>query len=869
MRTRTGAIGVVLLLAFAGSSPATEWFVATNGNDAAAGTSWATAKLTIQAGINEAASSDTIWVSNGVYATGGGRAVVGTWPNRVAIDRAVTVASVNGPETTFIVGAGMRCAYVTNGATLSGFMLTNGITASFNLEGEAYTNVDYKGGGAFCEDSAILSNCVLTGNWAYYSGGGSRGGVLNNCLLVGNSTWELGGGSDGGVLNQCILTENHADMAGGGAEGGTLNDCVLASNTTSYGGGAINSTLNRCRIQNNYGGSEGGGVFGGTLNQCVVSGNRSMMGGGAARDAILNECLVVSNVATEEYMEDMRGGGGARQCRLYNCTVAGNTAVGEGGGIFLSAATNCIVVDNYSSMGLGSNYRDSTLGYSCTTPDPGGTGNLLGDPRFVDAAAGNYRLSAGSPCINAGDNAAAPGGTDLDGNPRIIFGTVDMGAYEFLYQHVAPGGSDGASGISWATAKQTIQAAVDAATNGCTVWVSNGTYATGGRIVYMDGGLPSSSNRVVIDKPLTVRSVNGPDVTIIQGEKDPASTNGFGDAAVRCAFVETGAVLSGFTLTNGATATNGAGAFRTYGGGVVGRGIVENCTLVGNSAWANGGGAYYSALTLNNCKVIENSAGEYGGGAHSATLNNCTVAGNSAGGAGGGCYQATLRNCIAFSNTAIYGSNYEYCTVQTSCTTPYPGWPGNIAIDPQFVDAAAGDYRLQATSPCLDAGDDGVVSWAEDLDGNPRIAFGAVDMGAYEAQLAGAGTWFGAIVNGQTGDLDCVAGDGVPNLLKYATGGSPRISDDNALLECLPAGTRPTLTFHRNPSATDVRYVVEGAETISKGAAWRGLATNVGGSWLGATNVSESATGNPVECTVTDPVALQSNRFLRLRVTRP
>ena len=99
----------------------------------------------------------------------------------------------------------------------------------------------------------------------------------------------------------------------------------------------------------------------------------------------------------QQEFEGMRGGGGVRQCRLYNCTVAENTAVGEGGGIFLSAATNCIMVGNSSSMGLGSNYRDSTFGYSCTTPDPGGTGNLTDDPQFVDAAAGNYRLAAGSP----------------------------------------------------------------------------------------------------------------------------------------------------------------------------------------------------------------------------------------------------------------------------------------------------------------------------------------------------------------------------------------------------------------------------------------------------------------------------------------
>jgi hypothetical protein len=54
-------------------------------------------------------------------------------------------------------------------------------------------------------------------------------------------------------------------------------------------------------------------------------------------------------------------------------------------------------------------------------------GNITYEPQFV----GGLRLQASSACINSGYNAYAPGPTDLDGNPRVSGGIVDMGAYEF------------------------------------------------------------------------------------------------------------------------------------------------------------------------------------------------------------------------------------------------------------------------------------------------------------------------------------------------------------------------------------------------------------------------------------------------------
>ena len=961
----TSATVTVQIVSMAGATR----YVATDGNDAADGMSWATAKATIQAGVAAVRSAGgLVLVSNGVYAAGG--AFVAGLTNRVVITNGLTVQSVNGPEVTIIQGQGpmgvaaIRCAYVAEGTKLVGFTLTNGFTPT-------------EGGGIYCDSViATISNCILTGNSASSGGGAYNGTLYNctftgnsahdgggvsysmlyNCTLTGNSASHSGGGTAYGTLYNCALTGNSASYWGGGVSGGTLYNCTLTSNSAKGfrgygGGGATESTLYKCILTGNSS-SIGGGACYGTLHNCTLTGNSASSSGGGVYGSTLYNCTLTGNSASQN-------GGGTAYGTFYNCTLTGNSASENGGGTYEGTFYNCIVYYNDAANGL--NYYNTTFHYSCTTPYPDGSGNITSEPQLASFS----HLAVGSPCQGAGHSNYATG-TDIDGEvwrapPSMgcdevvagaITGTLSVSAsaaptnvavefsiqfradilgrttrsvWDFgdgtvlsnnlyaLHAYASPGmyavllraynesypqgitatvavhvaaqaihyvKLDNATPIapytSWATAATNIQDAIDAADLvGALVLVSNGIYATSGRVVY---GV--MTNRVAITKPVTVRSVNGPAMTIIHGI-GPRS-----DSAVRCAYVGTNAGLEGFTLTGGSTRSSGdvdreqsgggvwcessgvlsncviAGNLAGQGGGMH-HGTLYNCTLASNSA-GQGGGANYGTLyncmlidnlasdsgggackgTLYNCTLTGNSASRDGGGISGGTLYNCTLTGNSASRDGGGVFGGILYNCIVYYNNAARGgANYEYSIFHYSCTTPYAGGTGNIGNEPQLASFS----HLAVGSPCRGAGYSD-YAMGTDIDGEawrvpPSMGCDEAIVGAIIGPLnvsasaaptnvaVGFPIQFRADVLGRTIGNVWDFGDGtVLSNVPYAVhayvspGGYAVVL--RAYNESYPQGITATITVH--VAAQIIHYVkLDNATPIAPYTSWATAATNI------------------------------------------
>jgi hypothetical protein len=252
---------------------------------------------------------------------------------------------------------------------------------------------------------------------------------------------------------------------------------------------------------------------------------------------------------------------------------------------------------------------------------------------------------------------------------------------------------------------------------------------------------------------------------------------------------------------------------------------------------------------LTNCTLAGNSAkppNGYGGGVWGGTLYNCTLTGNSSM-EGGGVGSCTLYNCIVYYNSATFNPNYTAdCTLDYCCTMPLPNkCVGNISSDPLLVDSK-GNLNLQTRSPCINAGNNNFVVTDTDIEGNPRIVSGTVDIGAYEYQGTGSVisyAWlqqYGLPTDGSADFID-PDHDGMNDWQEWVCGTSPTNARSALrLLSATPSHTNANVTLTWQ-SVIGVNYLLSRFTNLS--TPFTLLATNILGQAVTTSYADTNAIG--------------------------
>ncbi|NCA82963.1 MAG: PKD domain-containing protein [Opitutae bacterium] len=422
---------------------------------------WEEAATNIQSAIDVSHPGDVVVVTNGHYVLAA----------TVRVTNQVALASLNGRDAVNLDGsalaAGQDAVFLQFGA-LDGFTVSNAPRNGVKCESGAILNClithsrsngidSYTTPRIVPNSTLIVSNTIIqasASNGLYTCAVDTR---IENCLITGSggsgvslrqndtvgvkqvprvSNFVIQASTVSSNLNSgislafwnysaalpdvpmriedCVIEDN-VGVGGGGigdgagidtdrSSGVQITGCLLRRNTGTYGGGAMlwgkrSPSISYSIIENNVATIDGGGAYmvGGSMYDCLVQGNECARDGGGSWGGILRNNTLVYNKAN-------RGGG---------------AAFGE--------VLNCIAY--YNKANVGSNVFGGTVSYSCIAPAVLGEGNLSDPPGL--AGFRNWRLVPGSPCIDAGSWSFAEDDFDLEGDPRIWGGGIDMGCDEF------------------------------------------------------------------------------------------------------------------------------------------------------------------------------------------------------------------------------------------------------------------------------------------------------------------------------------------------------------------------------------------------------------------------------------------------------
>jgi hypothetical protein len=380
---------------------------------------------TIQAAIDAARNGDQVLVAPGTY-----------FENINFEGKAIRVAAPSGRKVTIIDGGNAGSVVTFDSgegldSVLEGFTIQHGNAI---VEGE--------GGGIYINGaSPTVTGNIVTNNTAENGGGGiavafSSALVKDNVVTNNSQTPGYSGGIGGGGI----------EVGGAGAAQIIGNTIQNNSWVTANGGGMTLFAAGSANLQNNiisgntaY--SEGGGIW-------IVNGT----------DAVMVQNLFYGNSASQGSAVYFSLPYGENNLVLVNNTIVGTSSSPQGSAVFAGGFDDQVqFFNNLMIVPSGSNavYCDST--YDQTPPtfmnndaySPKGSGlegtcsaqsstngNISANPSFTGAV--NFRLRAGSPAIDTGDNAAPDlPSLDLAGKPRIVDGNhdgvaaIDMGAYEY------------------------------------------------------------------------------------------------------------------------------------------------------------------------------------------------------------------------------------------------------------------------------------------------------------------------------------------------------------------------------------------------------------------------------------------------------
>jgi hypothetical protein len=744
MFTRTILSGVFLFLIFSCCWPASSatWCVDGRVSASGDGRSWDKAFKTIQEGINRATDGDTVLVARDfVYDENvhfkGKNITLQSAPFGASLSPyAVIDGRQRGAAVTFAGTENESCV-------LSGFKIDNGryglgggicggssdgdlrtrATIKNNLITGNYNSGGPGGGIAYCD--GLIQNNVITGNSALGGGGlWHCFGTIENNLIYNNSVTNSGGGlafCDGIIQNNAIY-ENSAAWSGGGVSwcSGTMRNCIIWGNKAAHGAqvdGPHKPTYS-C-IEGWSLGGEGNIAF----NPHFVDEFN-----GDFHLTSWSPCIDAGD-PTSPFKYEPQPNGGRVDMGAYGNTPEGTPRSPDTDADGLPDDWELHWFRNLQPDAASDSDADLILditeyryGWAPDMPSETLVENLTRGGRYQTIEAAMVEASGADEIVAyqgvyrenvrfQGKNITLRSADPLD--PAVVTGTI------------IDANKDGCAVAFSAEEDETCILA------GFTIQDGNAIEGAGICGGYVEGPRLKSTLATVRNNVILRNSARdyGGGVFMCDGAIENNVICG-NSASLGGGISGCFGVIEGNTIASNC-ASSGGGGLETCGG------TVQNNAITGNSA--DYGGGLNSCLGVIRNNVIARNAALYGGGVYycgGATIRNNTIAENFGGGAylcDGEYDETTMTNCIIWGNT---GRQFSADCPATYCCIE--GWTGggegNIAEDPQFADS---DYRLRASSPCVDAGRNENWMWdAVDLDGNPRIypagPHWKVDMGAYE-----------------------------------------------------------------------------------------------------------------------------------------